>query len=68
MTYYLAKQFQQNQIFDLLAGNAFTRVVSLDTGRRWTRARLYKNGTDGWTETALKLDHKGNTPIPTRNS
>ena len=68
MTYYLAKQFQQNQIFDLLAGNAFTRVVSLDTGRRWTRARLYKNGTDGWTETTLKLDHKGNTRIPTRIS
>lgn len=68
MAYYLTKQFQQNQIFDLLAGEAFTRVVSLDMGRGWTRARLYEKGEDNWTETALKLDDKGNTRIPTRIS
>ena len=66
MTYYLAKQFQQNQIFDLLAGNVFTRVVSLDMGRGWTRARLYTKYEEDWTETVLKLDDKENTRIPTR--
>ena len=68
MTYYLAKQFQQNQIFDLLAGNVFTRVVSLDMGRGWTRARLYTKCEEDWTETVLKLDDKENTRIPTRIS
>lgn len=68
MAYYLTKQFRQNQIFDLLAEEDFTRVVSLDMGHGWTRAWLYKKGEDNWTETALKLDDKGNTCIPTRIS
>jgi len=66
MAYYLSKQFRQNQIFDLLQAGDFTRVVSVDMGRGWTRAWLYEQGEDGWTGTALKLDEQGNTCIPTR--
>lgn len=68
MTYLLTRQFQKNQVFDLLEETDYTRVISLSIGHGWTRAGLYTKEESAWKETVLKLDDKGHTCIPTRIS